>query len=411
MLVTLTNELTRPLSAIALAIAVASVPACGKFQKSANVNQPAQLTKLPSHARVLTPVFSRDGAGKLSLKNNHLLSRKQKVELQQSPNAFRVVADTQGLVTASANGNVTAVNANGKEVWRATLSQGLAGGVAVDSQATTVVVSDPYGKLIALDRMTGKQRWQSQLNSSVLAPTLIAGNRVISLTNSGIITAVSLQTGEKIWEFATQNPSLSVRGSSTPVLLDATTALVSTADGRIHAINLDNGVPLWSHRMSNAQGASDIQRLADIDATPVINNNLLYVTSYSGQLVAIDMANRELAFVKQKDYASIKPVGVDESQLYVTTLNGNVVALNKLNGEVNWESDALHFRGLSNAIAVNDYVLVGDALGYLHAFDKSTGKVIDRAEVGRDIANLQLTPHGVIATSENGGFSVWQVGH
>lgn len=401
------------LSTMVFALMVVSLPACSKFHKSTPVNQPAPLVKLASTPHLLTPILNEQGLGSRSAKTSRFglstFSKKQKVALQQSPSQFHVAYDTQGYITANPSGVVTATNLQGKTVWQASFKQGLVSGVAVDPQGTTVVISDPYGKLIALDRQTGKQRWQSQLASSVLSPTLVSGNRVISVSNNGVVSANSVQTGELIWQFATQNPNLTVRGGSVPVLLDTKTVLVATADGRVHAINLDDGTPLWSRRMSSAQGASDIERIADIDATPVLDNNRLYVTSYSGQLIAVDLSGRQLMFVKEKDYNSIKPVAVDNSQLYTSTLDGDVIALDKLTGNVAWQSDALRFRGLSNAVSMGNYVLVGDALGYLHLFDKATGKLIDRYEVQGDIAQLQVVGQTVIASSQNGGFSVWQV--
>lgn len=404
-----------PLSAIALSVMLVSLPACSRFRQSTPVNQPTPLTQITNAHQVLSPVFNQSNLGNRSTKTGFSLggvslSKKQKVALQQQATQFEVASDAQGYVTANANGLITALNANGQKIWQATLAQGLSSGVAIDASSSTVVVSDAYGALIALDRATGKQRWQSRLSSSVMSPVLISGNRVIGLTNSGVVFAHSLQTGEPIWQFATQNPALTVRGASRPILLDSNTVLVASADGRIHAINLENGTPLWSRRMGYAQGASDIERLSDIDATPVLDNNQLYVTSYSGQLVAVDIASGQLAFAKDKDYASIKTLGIDNSQLYVTTLNGKVAALDKLTGNVSWESDALRYRGLSNAMAVGDYVLVGDALGYLHVFAKATGKLIDRASVRHDIAQLQLVGNRVIVSSATGGFSVWQVG-
>lgn len=409
------NPLKKALPTLILAVMVTSLSACSKFHKATPVNQPAPLTKLAPSQNVLSPVFNQQGLGNSSAKSKHfglkntVFNRKQKVALQQSPSQFYVAYDAQGYVTANPNGVVTATNLQGKTLWQASLKQGLASGVAVDTQGILAVVSDPYGKLIALDRQTGKQRWQSQLGSSLLSPVLISNNRVISVSNNGVISANSAQTGELIWQFATQNPNLTVRGGSVPVLLDAKTVMVATADGRVHALNLDDGTPLWSRRMSNAQGASDIERLADIDATPVLSDNMLYVTSYSGQLVAVDLGSRQLAFVKEKDYNSIKPVAVDARQLYTTTLDGNVVALDKLTGTVAWQSDALRFRGLSNAVAVGNYVLVGDALGYLHVFDKAAGKIVNRYQLRSDISQLQVAGRTVIASSQNGGFSVWQV--
>lgn len=410
-----TRKLYRVTALMSAVVLATSMTACSTFKKSpATVEQPAALTKLSHAQQVLSPVFNQTvgskslaGTAAPSLKNLNPFGKKQSKTLTQSPLAFRVALDSQGYVAAAADGTVIATNARGDKQWEARFKQGLAGGVALDTTSNTAVFSDSNGALIALDRTTGQQRWTAQLTGSVLAPVLISANRVISITNNGAITANSLQTGESIWQFSTQNPNLSVRGSSSPILLDNTTLLAATADGRIHALNLDNGVPLWSRRMGNAQGGSEIERLADIDATPVLHNNMLYVITYSNQLVGVDMRSRQLSFIKE--YASIKSVGIDDTQLYVTTLDGKIAALDKMTGNVNWESDVLHHRGLSNAVATGNYVLVGDALGYLHVLDKATGNVVSRVSTRGDVSQLTLTGNQVIAQSSGGNFSVWQV--
>ena len=410
------SQLGRATALTSALVVATGLTGCSLFQKSpAVVNQPAPLTNLSNSQHVLSPVFSKNISGKSiasvsspSLKSLNPFGKKQSKTLTQSPSAFRVAMDDQGYIAAGADGMVLATNTRGDKLWEAKFKQGLSGGVALDAASGTVIISDSNGKLIALDRITGQQRWQTQLTSNVLAPALITNNRIITIGNNGIISTNSLQTGDAIWQFATQNPNLSVRGSTSPILLDNNTLLAATADGRVHALNLDNGVPLWSRRMSNAQGGSEVERLSDIDATPVLRGNMLYVVTYSNQLIAVDMSSRQLAFLK--DYASIKSVGVDDSQIYVTTLDGNVAALDRLTGNVNWESDALHYRGLSNALPVGNYVLVGDALGYLHVLDKTSGNVVDRLSArGGDISQLTLNGNQVISQSTNGNFSVWQV--
>lgn len=334
--------------------------------------------------------------------------------MTQSATAFQTVLDSRGYISASEDGSVLATNLHGEKMWQIKFEQGLLAGVAIDNQkstASTVIVSDYHGKLIAIERLTGKILWQTKLSSNVLSPALISGNRVVALSNNGFINGLSLQTGEIIWQFSTNVPTLSVRGSASPILLDAQTTLVATADGRIHALNLDNGVLQWSRRMSMSIRANDAGNLADIDATPVIVDNILYVVTFSGQLAAIDISRNEILFIQEM--ASLKSVSVDNTQVYGTTLDGAVIALDRFTGRINWESNSLKYRGLSNAISTNNTLIVGDKLGYLHIFDKYTGKIIDRKEAKIDINKLAFQPLNqtarLIVQSQKGDFSVWQV--
>lgn len=400
----LSTNLMKP-AVVATALVVAmTLTGCDKFKKSDNVHKPAALVKLATSQNVISPLFSQGSNTKVSQRFGSL---RNKTTISQQPTAFRVAYDNNGYVNALADGSVQAFDGQGKALWSIKLKQGLMSGVALDDQSRVAVVSDSKGVIIALDRMTGKVIWQTPLDTVTLSPALISQNRVITLGNDGKISALSLESGAPIWTFNTQNPNLSVRGSATPILFNRNTVLVSTADGRIHALNIDNGVPIWSKRFGISKGSSDIEKISDVDATPVLDGNMLYVVSYSGQLVAADMASQQLSFVKE--LASLKSVGTDDSQVYATSLDGELVAMDKMTGTVNWQTDNLSYRGLSNAVSIGNYVVVGDAMGYLHVYDRNSGALVDRKQAKSDVAVLQFINNRLIAQSANGAFSVWQV--
>lgn len=398
-----TNLMKPAVFATALVVAM-TLTGCDKFKKSDNVHKPAALVKLASSQNVISPLFSQGSNTKVSQRFGNL---RNKTTISQQPTAFRVAYDNNGYVNALVDGSVQAFDGQGKALWSIKLKQGLMSGVALDEQSRVAVVSDSKGVIIALDRMTGKVIWKTPLDTATLSPALISQNRVITLGNDGKISALSLESGAPIWTFNTQNPNLSVRGSATPILFNRNTVLVSTADGRIHALNIDNGVPIWSKRFGISKGSSDIEKISDVDATPVLDGNMLYVVSYSGQLVAADMASQQLSFVKE--LASLKSVGTDASQVYATSLDGELVAMDKMTGTVNWQTDNLSYRGLSNAVSIGNYVVVGDAMGYLHVYDRASEALVDRKQAKSDVAVLQFINNRLIAQSANGAFSVWQV--
>ena len=393
-------------------LGMGSLSGCSYFKKSEPINPPAALVQINNPQPMLAPAFyhaAPTGKRRFGWGNGKTSAVKpsKKHGATQTGAGLQVASDTNGFVSAASHGIVTAINPQGQTQWQISLPSAITGGVSLDNTNGSVLVSDRAGKVIALERTTGKIRWQTQLASPVMSPVLVSGARIVALSNSGVVTALDRQTGQVVWQFATQNPNLSLRGAASPIALDATTALVSTADGRVHGITLANGTPLWSRRISQVRGASDIDRLADIDATPVFEGTTLYTISYSGQLVAVDLATGQLLFTQ--DVASLKSVALDGDSLYATTLDGKLLCLDKITGTLRWQSDTLAYRGLSNAVATPRAVLVGDVYGYIHAFDKTTGKPIDRQQARHAVTHLQLEGNRLLATDNDGSFSVWQV--
>lgn len=393
-------------------LGVGGLSGCSTFKKTAPVNPPAPLVQIGNPQPVLAPAFyhaAPAGKRRLGLGGGKTSAVKpsKKYGATQTGAGLQVVSDSGGFVSAASNGIVTAISPQGQTQWQISLPHTITGGVSLDNTDGNVLVSDREGNVIALERTTGKTRWQTRLASPVMSPVLVSGARVVALSNSGVVTGLDRQTGQVVWQFATQNPNLSLRGAASPIALDATTALVATADGRVHGITLANGTPLWSRRISQVRGASDIDRLADIDATPVFEGTTLYVVSYSGQLLAVDLATGQLLF--SQDIASLKSVALDGDSLYATTLDGKLLCLDKVTGDLRWQSDTLSYRGLSNAVATPRAVLVGDVYGYIHAFDKATGKPIDRQQTRHAVTHLQRDGNRLLATDNDGSFSVWQV--
>ena len=231
---------------------------------------------------------------------------------------------------------------------------------------------------MAFDSTTGEKRWQQQLSGSVLTPALITNNRVILSANNGFLHGLSLQTGQSIWQFATQVPAISVRGSAAPTLLDSSTALLATADGRLHAVTTDSGLPQWSRRVGVGSGSSEIERMSDVDGKPIVDQNQMFAISYSGQLLGVDLASGQVLFVNE--IASLKALAVNSQQVIATCLDGKVVAYDRSSGAMLWESDELAYRHLTNPVMIGNYIAVGDLDGVVHLFDPASGKIVSRVE-------------------------------
>ncbi|MGP9692075.1 outer membrane protein assembly factor BamB [Psychrobacter sp. AOP30-A2-5] len=375
-----------------LAVMSTAVIGCNRGIKPV-VNDPVKLVQIAEPISVLQPVFSTDIGNKKA-------SKKDPLDLQ--------VGYVNGqIVTASRGGDLTGFNSAGERLWSINVGDQITGGVALDALSQTAIISTRGGQVMAFDSVTGAKRWQKQLSGSVLTPALITNNRVILSANDGFLHGLSLQTGQSVWQFATQVPAISVRGSAAPTLLDSKTALLATADGRLHAVTTDSGLPQWSRRVGVGTGSSEVERMSDVDGTPIVDKNQLFAISYSGQLLGIDLASRQVMFVKE--LASLKSLAVNNQQVIGTSLEGKVVAYNRSNGEVLWESEELAYRHLTNPVMIGNYIAVGDFDGMVHLFDPASGKIVSRVQTKGALSSLQVQGSRLMTQSTSGQVAIWQL--
>ncbi|WP_201574924.1 outer membrane protein assembly factor BamB [Psychrobacter sp. H8-1] len=375
-----------------LALMTTAVVGCNRGIKPV-VNDPVKLVQIAQPISVLQPVFSVDVGNKKA-------SKKDPLNLQ-------VGYGNEQIITASRGGDLTGFNTAGQRLWSVNVDDQITGGVTLDEFSQTAIISTRGGLVMAFDSATGAKHWQKQLSGSVLTPALISNNRVVLSANDGFLHGLSLQNGQSVWQFATQVPAISIRGTAAPTLLDDKTALLATADGRLHALTIDSGLPLWSRRVGVGTGSSEVERMSDVDGMPIINNNQLFAISYSGQLIGIDLASRQVMFVNE--LASLKSLAVNAQQIVATSLDGKVVAYDRTNGQVMWESEALAYRALTNPVMIGNYIAVGDLEGVVHLFDPGTGDIVSRVETKGALTSLQVQGSRLMTQSTSGQVAIWQM--
>ncbi|HSB97209.1 MAG TPA: PQQ-binding-like beta-propeller repeat protein, partial [Spongiibacteraceae bacterium] len=155
------------------------------------------------------------------------------------------------IIVASAKGKIEAFDRNtGKSLWDADIDQPLTGGVGIAGSLALVASAD--GQVWALNLHDGKTLWHSQLDGQILAPPQGDDNTVVALTFSGNLVGLDATTGVKRWNYATAAPVLSLRASAAP-LIDDTSVYAGFGSGKVAAVELAEGRPLWETRVGFSQ--------------------------------------------------------------------------------------------------------------------------------------------------------------
>ena len=311
----------------------------------------------------------------------------------------------QGQVfAADPKGEVTAYQGK-QRIWQSKISKAGISAGAVAGEGI-VVVANKKGQLFALDQATGQTKWQSQLSSAVLAPSLIQAGRVITLANDGTVFAHDISTGQQIWTYNLPKVDFSMRGTAAPVAVDPRTVLVAWANSYVYVIDTVTGIPQLQRRVSINDGRSDIQRLNDIDGEPVVAGRYLISTSYQGQLTAMDLASQQVIW--SEDASSLRSPVIFDNKVFVAQSSGQLTAYDITTGQQLWQNEQLLNRRLSNPAVLGNQLVVGDLDGVLHLVDPNSGNLIGRAKTSGEVRSLRSVDQQLYVSSQKGTYSIWQ---
>ncbi len=244
-----------------------------------------------------------------------------------------------------------------------------------------VFLGTTNGEVVAFDAAEGSELWRGDVGSEVLAPVAVGDGLVFAQTIEGSLVALEGDSGATRWRFDTQVPILTLRGTATPVF-DADIVYAGFANGTVAAVRAENGEPLWEHRVMLPEGRSELERMVDVDATPLVNGPIVYAVAYQGNVRALRRADGNMLW--EQALSSHLDMTEGYGQVYVVTDEGHLVAIDQSTAEVAWRQEALARRDLSPPIAFSNYVAVGDAEGYLHILAQSDGRFLGRRKVDGD---------------------------
>jgi len=274
-------------------------------------------------------------------------------------------------------GHLVAFNIKtGSELWDAELEMPVSGGLAIASGK--LFFGNSKGEVIAFDIKEQKILWRSQLSSEVVSSPVVASEQLVVKTVDGRTYAININTGKEAWIYEHTVPRLSLRGNSSAVIKND--IVISASDnGKLTALTLAKGKVLWETTIAVAEGRNELERVIDLDVDPVIVDDVVYVAGYQGRLAAIKIDSGEIIW--NRDFSSYSGLYVDSTSVYITDAMGQIWGLNRFNGSTLWRQDKLLRRRLTAPQKQNDYLIVADYDGYLHWVNKEDGKLVARKKI------------------------------
>lgn len=382
---------------IALLAAAVALSGCttvkgwfGNKNDAKAARKPAELVEFTPSATVTKLWSTKAGKGN------------EKLGLTQGP----VVADGR-VYAAAIEGGVRAIDLQtGALVWQYKSDLELSGGPGAGEGL--VVVGTLDGDVIALDSATGTERWKAKVISEVIAAPAIDQGVVVVRSNDGRVTAFDITDGKRRWFWNRDLPRLTVRGNDAPSFGPGV-VFIGNDDGTVASLALTDGRPLWDQAVGQPDGRSELDRMADVDGSPVLDGTTLFASSYKKQTIAIEAPSGRPLWAQ--DHGGAGRIGLAADRVVVADPAGVVWALDKTGGSAMWQQAALVRRNLSGAAVQGEFAVVGDYDGYLHWLRLDNGDFGARVRAGRDAINAApVVADGVLLVqTASGDLSAWRV--
>jgi len=249
----------------------------------------------------------------------------------------------------------------------------IAGGIA--QGYGNIYFGTENGDVVALNAETGEQMWRIQVPGEVLVSPAVGDAFVVVKLGTGTLVGLNPDNGEQRWVFENEQPPLTIRGVSEPVI-DSGGVIYGTSNGRVGVLVVDRGFQAWEETIATPKGSTDLSRLVDVDAKPIVVAGNIYSIAFNGELFAMDLRSGQQIW--KRDYASFRNMAVSGTVLYLVDSVGRIYAVDRRNGTELWSQTGLHKHFLTGPTVYKDYLVVGDNKGNLHWLNRSTGEFVAR---------------------------------
>lgn len=304
---------------------------------------------------------------------------------------------------ASRDGGIVRLD-NGREIWRVSIDEKLSGGIGSDGQL--VAVGTPKGEVLTFDAETGKPLWRARVSSEVLAAPAVGEGLVVVRSGDSRVAGLDAKDGKRRWVFQRATPTLSLR-SNVGVLLGQKVVVAGLPGGKLVAINNQSGAPIWEVAVALPKGATELERVADLTSSPVVQGREICAAAFQGRVACFDIATGNLIW--SREISSSAGIDMDDKRVYVSDDKGTLHAFARDSGASIWKQDKLFMRVLTRPLVLGKRVAVADFEGVVHLLDGETGAFVARAKTDGSAIRAEPRPLGdglVVQTRDGGVFAL-----
>jgi outer membrane protein assembly factor BamB len=254
---------------------------------------------------------------------------------------FAPVVKDGVIYAVDADGDMMALKlSNGKKVWKTSIetteseAQEYSAALAIDEN--NLIATTSSGEVIAYNTANGEEVWRTNVGVPVRSAPSVALGKLFVIGHNNTLFALDSQTGRLLWTHNGMEERLALFGGGAPAVdVQKKAVLVPYSSGEIYALDVETGRYLWHDALSVASSNANLySTLVDVEASPVVSENIAYAVNHNGMLAAFYVPNGRRLW--SKDMSATQMPWVSGNVMYVVTDAGELVCLNRIDGSVRW---------------------------------------------------------------------------
>lgn len=325
--------------------------------------------------------------------------------------AARPIVYQGRVVVYGQNADVTALSlSNGGRLWKTNLrpegEKDVATGGGVAGDAGRIFVATGYSTLVALDAGSGRVLWTKDLEAPARSAPTATGGKVFVVTQTNQVVALNQEDGGDLWTYAGIPETGGLLSVANPAV-SGDTVVVPFSSGEVMAIDAKGGTPRWIDAVNQSFRTQALSGLADVSASPVIADGVVYATSIVGRTIAVSLKTGERLW--EQDAGSAHTPVVAGNAVFLIDLDDRLIALDRKSGSPIWSTQLPIVRTKKKRSNWAGPVLAGGSLwmfssnGKIGRVDPASGTIAWTRDASENVFISPITAGGKIVTISSKG--------
>lgn len=269
-------------------------------------------------------------------------------------------------------------------------------GGGLGSGQNKIYISLGSGELIALNIQNGDELWRVSTGRALRSAPSYADGRIFVTTLDNMTFAFSASTGISLWSHTGMVANAALLGAASPAI-ENNKVILAYSSGELYALQTNNGRISWGDNLSVMRGISGVARISHVRGNPVIDENMVFATSHSGRLIALELKTGRRLW--ELPIASRVMPWVAGNYLYIVSTGRQLICLTKRDGRVKWITklpefsveDSFPLKKEKKVIEYSEPVLAGDRLivassiGKVYSVSPYTGRILGETQLDGSI--------------------------
>jgi outer membrane protein assembly factor BamB len=319
--------------------------------------------------------------------------------IEYKPQEFASAAasdDGRVVYTGSSAPSFQAFDAlDGHLLWRRDLEGGASHPRYVAAE-NMIYVGTLGGVFYALDAATGKERWTYRVKGPIESQPVWADGIVYFTSGENRVYALDAHKGAWKWQYDREAPeTFTIRGYGSPLVVNGR-VYVGFSDGYLACLQAGTGDVLWARPFGG-----EAARFVDVDSTPLFYGGMLYISSYTGGVYALDPKDGSVKWRYEVEGAG--SLTASKGRLYFSAARWGLHCLDT-DGHVLWKQALAEAGELSSPVLVHGYIMVSAAGGGTYVADAASGRLYQYFAPGHGVTSAPATDGRQVYILSNGGY-------